>query len=50
MPETVQEILSLFREMTAEDGKVTFVEYLGVRKLSGVFSSQRSRQRLADGR
>lgn len=46
-PETVEEILSLFREMTADGGSVNFMEYLGVRRLSTVVCSQRSRERLA---
>jgi phosphatidylethanolamine/phosphatidyl-N-methylethanolamine N-methyltransferase len=46
-PDTVNEILSLFRTMTAENGTVTFCEYLGMRKLSAVLSSRRGKERLA---
>jgi phospholipid N-methyltransferase len=46
-PETVNEILTLFQSMTAENGSVTFCEYIGMRKLSAVFSSRRGKQRLA---
>ena len=46
-PQTVDEILSLFSQLIAEDGTVTFLEYLGVRKVSALFSSRRSRERLA---
>ncbi|MFN8389121.1 MAG: methyltransferase domain-containing protein [Bdellovibrionota bacterium] len=46
-PDTVEEILSLFEEMTAENGSVTFCEYIGMRKLSAVLSSRRGKERLA---
>ena len=46
-PETVNEILSLFRQLTAEGGTVTFCEYIGVRKMSAVLSSRRGKERLA---
>lgn len=45
-PETVDEILSLFRTMLAEEGSLSFIEYLAVRKVTALFSTRRSRERL----
>lgn len=46
MPETVEEILTLFRDMTAEGGRVIFCEYIGLRKISSVFSTPAGRKRV----
>lgn len=45
-PEMVDEILTLFSSLLEPDGTITFLEYLGVRKLSALFSSKRGRERL----
>lgn len=45
-PETVEEILTLFRNMTAEGGRVIFCEYIGLRKISSVFYSPAGRRRV----
>ncbi len=46
-PETVDEILKLFSQLIAPDGTITFCEYIGMRKLTALFSSKRGRARLA---
>ncbi len=45
-PETVEEILSLFREITGSKGRLVFFEYLGLRRLSSVFASRSGRRRI----
>ncbi len=45
-PSAVEEILAVFNSMVTEDGSVSFIEYLGVRKVTALFSSKRSRERL----
>ena len=45
-PETVEEILSLFREITGAKGRLIFFEYLGLRRLSAVFSSRSGKKRI----
>lgn len=47
-PDTVEEILALFQQLTDDSGTVTFIEYLGVRKFTRVFSTKEGRER-ADG-
>ena len=45
-PEMVDEILSLFQSMLAEDGSLSFIEYIAVRRVTALLSSRRSRARL----
>ena len=45
-PELVDEILSLFKELTADGGSVVFMEYLGLRRLSALFATQPRRERM----
>ena len=45
-PSVVDEVLSLFEELLAPDGSITFCEYIGVRRLRSVFSKAREKVRL----
>jgi phospholipid N-methyltransferase len=45
-PELVDEILGLFRELTADGGSVVFMEYLGLRRLSAFFATRERRERM----
>lgn len=45
-PETVEEILTLFRDLTGEEGIVTFIEYLGFRKIGAFFASKERKERV----
>ncbi len=45
-PEVVTEIIEVIEKLVAEKGAVTFFEYVGLRKLLSVFSSQENRQRV----
>lgn len=45
-PAMVQEIIDTFHYLLAPDGRLTFFEYLGVRKVSSIFASPKTRERL----
>jgi len=45
-PEAVSEILSVFDNIISEDGSVSFMEYVAVRKVTSLFASRESRARL----
>ena len=45
-PEMVDEILSIFRNMLAENGTVSFVEYFMIRKVSLLFAKPEDRARI----
>ena len=45
-PELVNEVLGFFKRALAEDGTLTFIEYLGIRKLTYIVSSPANRSRL----
>jgi len=44
--DTVDEIMALYWSMLKQDGVLTYFEYVGFRKLSALFPSQRNRRRV----
>lgn len=45
-PESVGEILSVFDSIVSDDGSISFMEYLAVRKVTSLFASREGRARL----
>ena len=45
-PELVHDILSLYRDLLASDGSLTFVEYAGIRKISSLLKNSEERERV----
>lgn len=45
-PEVTDEIMSVLHRMLSREGKLTFVEYLGARKITRLLASSRDRRRI----